>query len=102
MRSAFAAVLFASLLGAPATAGNAPSKSPQAVDGDAAYKANCMRCHTAIHTYAPGSMRTMILHMRVKANITKDQADAIFRYMTGDDKDPKIASANSEQRTLSQ
>jgi mono/diheme cytochrome c family protein len=104
MKSAFAAVIFASLLGViPATAGNSPSKpAPPAVDGDAAYKANCMRCHTSIHTYAPGSMRTMILHMRVKANLTKDETDAIFRYLSGEDKQSKVASANSNERTITE
>jgi hypothetical protein len=41
-------------------------------------------------------MRTMISHMRVKANLTKDEADAIFRYMSGDDQQPKVASTNSK------
>jgi mono/diheme cytochrome c family protein len=104
MKSAIVGVFFVFLLGAlPAAAGDSSSKSAQPpVDGDAAYKANCMRCHTAIHTYSARSMRTMILHMRVKANLTKDEADAIFRYLSGDDQQPKVASAKPAPGTVTE
>jgi mono/diheme cytochrome c family protein len=103
MKSALAIAFFASLLGAlPAAAGTPSSKPAQrSLDGEAAYKANCTRCHTSIHTYSSRSMRTMINHMRVRANLTKDEADAIFRYMSGDDQ-PKVASTNSAKRAVTQ
>ena len=85
MKSKSAIVFLASFLTAlPAAAGN-PSKTPRkhGIDGEAAYKANCTRCHIAIHTYSARSERTMISHMRVRANLTKDEADAIFHYMEG-------------------
>jgi hypothetical protein len=105
MKSTLAITFFASLLGAlPAAAGSACSKSgPCPMDGEAAYKANCTRCHTSIHTYSARSMRTMISHMRVKANLTKDEADAIFRYMSGDDQQQsKVASTNSAKGAVTQ
>ena len=105
MKSTLAIALFASLLGAlPAAAGNPSPKSAQrTIDGEAAYKANCTRCHTSIHTYSARSMRTMIIHMRVKANLTKDEADAIFRYMSGDDQQQsKVASTNSAKGAVTQ
>jgi hypothetical protein len=99
MKSTLAIAFLASLLGAlPAAAGNgSPKPAPRALDGEAAYKANCTRCHTSIHTYSARSMRTMISHMRVRANLTKDEADAIFRYMSGDGQQPNVASTNSAQ-----
>jgi mono/diheme cytochrome c family protein len=104
MKSALAIAFLASLLGAlPAVAGNSsPKPAQRTLDGDATYKANCTRCHTAIHTYSARSMRTMINHMRVKANLTKDEADAIFRYLSGDDQQPRVASTNSAKGTVTQ
>ena len=93
MKSTLAIAFLASLLGVvPAMAGNSSAKPARpGVDGEAAYKANCMRCHTSIHTYSARTMRSMISHMRVRANLTKDEAEAIFHYMIGDDQ-PKVAS----------
>jgi len=104
MKSALAVAFFASLLGAlPASAGNSsPKPGQRALDGDATYKANCTRCHTSIHTYSPRSMRTMINHMRVKANLTKDEADAIFRYLSGDGQESRVAATNSAKGTVTQ
>jgi mono/diheme cytochrome c family protein len=104
MKSALAIAFFASLLAAlPAAAGNSSPKAAQStLDGDATYKANCMRCHTAIHTYSSRSMRTMINHMRVKANLTKDEADAIFRYLSGEDQQSKVAATNSAKGAVTQ
>src|SRR5947209_5957806 len=104
MKSTLAIAFFAALLGAlPAAAGSPSPKSAQrALDGEAAYKANCTRCHTSIHTYSSRSMRTMISHMRVRANLTKDEADAIFRYLSGDDRQQNVASTNSPRGTVTQ
>jgi cytochrome c5 len=96
MKSTLAIAFLTSLLMAvPAAAGN-PSKTPHSheIDGEAAYKANCTRCHIAIHTYSARSERTMISHMRVRANLTKDEADAIFQYMAGEQK-PKAAPTHT-------
>jgi len=54
----------------------------QAVDGDQAYKANCMRCHTAPRKFSAHEMVTVMRHMRVRANLTKAEEQAILRYLT--------------------
>ena len=103
MKSTLAITLFAALLGAlPAAAGNPPKPAQRSIDGEAEYKANCTRCHMAIHTYSARSERTMISHMRVRANLTKDEADAIFRYMSGYDQKPKAAPTNSAKGAVTQ
>lgn len=54
----------------------------QEVDGDQAYKVNCMRCHTAPRKFAAREMVTVMRHMRVRANLTKAEEQAILRYLT--------------------
>ncbi len=54
----------------------------QEVDGDQAYKANCMRCHTAPRKFSAREMVTVMRHMRVRANLTKAEEQAILRYLT--------------------
>jgi mono/diheme cytochrome c family protein len=103
MKSTLAIALFASFLGAlPAAAGNPPKPAQRSIDGEAAYKANCTRCHMAIHTYSARSERTMMSHMRVRANLTKDEADAIFQYMSGHDQQPAAAPTKPVKGTVIQ
>jgi hypothetical protein len=52
-----------------------------AIDGEDAYKAHCTRCHIAIHSYPPRTMATVMNHMRVRANLTGDEAKAILQYL---------------------
>ena len=52
------------------------------VDGDVAYKANCMRCHTAPKKFSEREMVTVMRHMRVRANLTEAEEKAILRYLT--------------------
>jgi len=61
----------------------ADSASKRAIDGETAYKDHCTRCHVSIHTYSPRVMQTFVNHMRVRANLTKGEADAIARYLVG-------------------
>ena len=55
-----------------------------ALDGELMYKNHCTRCHETIRTYSPRSMRTMVTHMRVRATLTKPEAQAIFKYLADD------------------
>jgi len=71
----------------PANAKSAPAavqnwKLPEGFTPDEAYKANCTRCHTEVPKMGPRRTRTVINHMRVRANLTRDEAEAIFEYLT--------------------
>lgn len=68
----------------------APSQAPAKSDtpakprlsADQAYKANCTRCHSELPKLQPGGMATVLMHMRVRANLPKDEARAILDYLT--------------------
>jgi hypothetical protein len=51
------------------------------VDPDDAYKNNCMRCHTSTQQYSPRVTKTILMHMRVRANLTQEEAQAILKYL---------------------
>ncbi len=52
-----------------------------ALDGEAVYKNNCNRCHITIRTYSEKMSRSIVRHMRVKAQLTKPEADAVVEYL---------------------
>ena len=71
--------------------GRAPEAQPPAkaetpartrLTADQAYKANCTRCHNELPKLGPRAMKTVLMHMRVRANIPKDDARAILDYLT--------------------
>jgi len=51
------------------------------VDGDAAYKANCARCHQETRKFPERRMATIMQHMRVRANLTQEEVEAILKYL---------------------
>ena len=55
---------------------------PARLSGDQAYRANCTRCHSELPKLQPRAMKTVLMHMRVRANIPKDEAQAILDYLT--------------------
>jgi len=54
------------------------------LDPDEAYKNTCMRCHTSTQQYSPRMTKTIVMHMRVRANLTQEEAQAILKYLTDD------------------
>ncbi len=62
----------------PATAEVKVAKS---IDPDQAYKANCSRCHLEPNKFSERKMGTIIRHMRVRANLTEEDAEAILHYL---------------------
>jgi hypothetical protein len=60
-----------------------PSGKKGAIDPDDAYKNNCMRCHAAVQQYSPRKTATIVLHMRVRANLTKEETQALLEYLNG-------------------
>jgi hypothetical protein len=61
-----------------------PAKPPQqerAPDGEAVYKTNCTRCHNTPPSLTERQTRVVVSHMRVRANLTASDANAILRYL---------------------
>lgn len=58
--------------------------SRRQIDPDEAYKNNCMRCHTSTQQYSPRMTETIVMHMRVRANLTQEEAQAILKYLIED------------------
>jgi hypothetical protein len=52
------------------------------VDPDHAYRANCSRCHVEPRKLPDREMATIMRHMRVRANLTAEETEAILRYLT--------------------
>ncbi len=53
-----------------------------AFDPDDAYKSNCTRCHLAPRRFPERKMATIMRHMRVRANLTEEEAKGILRFLT--------------------
>ena len=70
---------FLCLLAMPLLAQNQHKKTP--VDPDDAYKNNCMRCHASVQDYPPSKTATIVMHMRVRANLTEEETQAILHYL---------------------
>jgi mono/diheme cytochrome c family protein len=51
-------------------------------DGEQVYKTNCNRCHISIRTYPEKASRGIVRHMRIKAGLTKPEADAVLAYLS--------------------
>jgi len=54
---------------------------PAGFTADQAYKSNCTRCHAEVPKMGTRRTRTIIQHMRVRANLTQDEAEAILEYL---------------------
>ncbi len=62
-----------SLAGAPQS-----SKRP---DGEEVYKTNCTRCHNTPPSLNERQARVVVAHMRVRANLTERDANAVMHYL---------------------
>lgn len=49
---------------------------------DQSYKANCTRCHAEVPKVDEKRSKTIIRHMRVRANMSQEEAAAILKYLT--------------------
>ncbi|MBI2677967.1 MAG: hypothetical protein HYX28_04225 [Candidatus Koribacter versatilis] len=54
----------------------------RALTADAAYKSNCLRCHGEPRKYSERAMKTILRHMRVRANMTEEEARLVLEYLT--------------------
>jgi hypothetical protein len=57
------------------------SHLPAGFSADAAYKSNCTRCHAEIPKMDARRTKTIVQHMRVRADLTRDEAEAILEYL---------------------
>jgi hypothetical protein len=89
--SVAAAALFATPLSAQAGRGGP-------LDPDDAYKNNCTRCHAATPALPPGATRTIVMHMRVRANLTEEETAAIVEYLAGAGSTPSSREARGGRR----
>lgn len=55
---------------------------PPNFSADDAYKQNCTRCHSEVPKVNERMTKTILKHMRVRANLTRDEAKAILEYLT--------------------
>ena len=53
------------------------------IPADTIYKNNCTRCHSEVPLAKPPVATTVLRHMRVRANLTQEEAKAILDYITG-------------------
>jgi cytochrome c5 len=49
--------------------------------GDRVYQANCSRCHTAPETLSPRIVPTVVMHMRVRANLSAKDQELLLKYL---------------------
>jgi hypothetical protein len=82
MKRIFACLSLVMLLACLARAGQ--NTNHRNIDPDTAYKNNCMRCHASTQQYSPRMTKTIIMHMRVRANLPDDVAQAILEYLNGE------------------
>ena len=80
----------------------ADHKTHQAVDPDDAYKNNCMRCHAALPQYSPRMTKTIMMHMRVAANLPADEAQAILEYLNGESSRSDFKSGTKQDKRANQ
>jgi len=49
--------------------------------GERAFKANCARCHNAPEQLSPRVSPAVVMHMRVRANLSAKDSQLILRYL---------------------
>lgn len=90
------AFFFIFLTALPLVAGNKSTRA--AVDPDDAYKNNCMRCHAAVRAYSPRMTATIVMHMRVRANMTAEESRAILQYLADSSPAQKAPPITTKQK----
>lgn len=54
---------------------------PQPVhDGDTVFRQNCARCHNAPESFSPRITTAVVRHMRVRANLSEEDARALLKF----------------------
>ena len=67
------------------SAGPEQSKTPRTYNGqptrDEVFKANCSRCHAPPMTISPRITGTVIMHMRTRARLSRQDEQLLLKYM---------------------
>jgi cytochrome c5 len=50
-------------------------------DGQKVFEQNCSRCHNAPQGFSPSISGTVVRHMRVRAGLSKEDAQAVLRFL---------------------
>ena len=50
-------------------------------DGQQVFAQNCERCHNAPQSFSPNISGTVVRHMRVRANLSEQDAQALMRFL---------------------
>ena len=50
-------------------------------DGQQVFEQNCERCHNAPQSFSPSISGTVVKHMRVRANLSKEDEQALLRFL---------------------
>ena len=60
---------------------NASPQAAYASDGERVFEQNCSRCHNAPQGFPPSISGTIVHHMRVRASLSKKDAEALLRFL---------------------
>jgi cytochrome c5 len=60
---------------------SAPLMPSSKIDGELVYKTNCTRCHSTPPSLSERQSKAVAMHMRVRANLLADQANAVLQYL---------------------
>ena len=66
------------------TASQGNHESPPAAvqsEGEAVFKQNCVRCHTAPQGFSSHISGTIVRHMRVRASLSREDERALLRFL---------------------
>lgn len=58
-----------------------PHPAAQQDPGERAFKANCARCHSAPEQLSPRVSPAIVMHMRVRANLSEKDSQLILKYL---------------------
>jgi cytochrome c5 len=59
----------------------APADSPRVHDGQKVFEQNCGRCHNAPQGFSPSISGAVSRHMRVRANLSQADYEALLRFL---------------------
>jgi cytochrome c5 len=57
------------------------SRPEPSSDGERAFRQNCSRCHNAPEGFSPQISGTIVRHMRVRANLSREDERAILKFL---------------------
>jgi len=76
-----AAVPASSAAAVPAKTAQPAHTAVQQDPGDRVYQANCARCHSAPEELSPRIAPTIVMHMRVRANLSAKDQQLLLKYL---------------------